>query len=173
MPSFEFHWASAVLGVTDLAVTPDRTTGSARLKVEKLQDVGALLGTALAGSLEAEVSTDPQRAAGRLQARVRGSNLQSGGVGAAALQVDATIDDPMRLGQSRRHDRGQRPARRRRYRPRQRHGQGRPADGFDIALQAAGAQSAANLAAKVELVADESASRCRASTDAIRAFPWR
>ena len=53
-------------------------------KVEKLQDVGALMGMALAGSLEAEVSTDSQRAAGHLQARVRGSNLQSGGVGAAA-----------------------------------------------------------------------------------------
>jgi translocation and assembly module TamB len=155
VPSFEFHWASAVLGVTDLAVTPDRTTGSARLKVEKLQDVGALVGTALAGSLEAEVSTDPQRAAGRLQARVRGSNLQSGGVGAAALQVDATIDDPMgsaradatiaasglrgaadiaRVNATVKGDRQR---------------------GFDIALQAAGAQTTANLAAKVELVADE------------------
>jgi translocation and assembly module TamB len=155
VPSFEFHWASAVLGVTDLAVTPNRTTGSARLKVEKLQDVGALVGTALAGSLEAEVSTDPQRAAGRLQARVRGSNLQSGVVGAAALQVDATIDDPMgtaktdatiaasslrgaadiaRVNATVKGDRQ---------------------SGFDIALQAAGAQSAANLAAKVELVADE------------------
>lgn len=155
VPSFEFHWASAALSVTDLAVTPNRTTGSARLKVEKLQDAGALLGTALAGSLEAEVSTDPERAAGRLQARVLGSNLQSGGVAAAALQVDATIDDPMgnarvdatiatnglrgaadiaRLNATVKGDRQ---------------------SGFDIALQAAGAQSAANLAAKVELAGDE------------------
>ena len=155
VPSFEFHWASAELGVTDLAVTPDRTTGSARLKVEKLQDVGALVGTALAGSLAAEVSTDPERAAGRLQARIRGSNLQSGGVAAAALQVDATIDDPMgnaradatiaasglrgaadfsRLNATVKGDRQA---------------------GFDIALQAAGAQSAANLAAKVALAGEE------------------
>jgi translocation and assembly module TamB len=155
VPSFEFHWASAVLGVTDLAVTPDRMMGSIRLKVEKLQDVGALLGTTLAGSLEAEVSTDPERAAGRLQARVRGSNLQSGGIGAAALQVDATIDDPTGtakadatiaasglrgaadIGRVNATVKGDRQS------------------GFDIALQAAGAQSAANLAAKVALAGDE------------------
>jgi translocation and assembly module TamB len=155
VPNFEFHWASAALNVTDLAVTPDRTTGSARLKVEKLQDVGALLGTTLAGSLEAEVSTDQERAAGRLQARVRGSNLQSSGLAVAALQVDATIDDPMGTaradstiaasGFSGAADiaringtvKGDRQA------------------GFEVALQAAGAQTAANLAARVELAAAE------------------
>lgn len=155
VPSFEFHWASAVLGVTDLAITPDRTTGSAQLKVEKLQDVGALLGMALAGSLEAEVSTDQERAAGRLQARVRGSNLQSGGVAIAALQVDATIDDPM--GSARADAtiaasdlRGAADIARVNATVK-----GDRLSGFDIALQAAGAQTAANLAAKVELAADE------------------
>ena len=95
VPSFEGHWASAVLAVADLAITRERTTGSARLKVARLQDVGALLGTELAGAIEAEVTTDPQLAAARLQARVSGTGVRSGGIAAGALQIDATIDDPM------------------------------------------------------------------------------
>lgn len=155
VPSFDFHWASAVLNVADLAFTQDRTSGSARLKVERLQDIGALLDTALAGSLEAEVSTDPQRAAGRLQTRVRGNGLQSGGIAVGTLQVDATIDEPMGnagadativasglrgvadIGQINSTVKGDRQA------------------GFDITLQAAGRETNANLAAKVELPADE------------------
>ena len=155
VPSFEGHWASAVLSVADLAITRDRTSGSARLKVERLQDIGGLLDTPLAGSLEAEVSTDRQLAAGRLQARVRGNGLQTGGIAAGSLQIDATIDDPMgnaaadakimagglrgaadisRLEGTVKGDRQ---------------------SGFDVALKASGAQSDANLAAKVELMADE------------------
>ena len=95
VPSFEGHWASAVLAVADLAITRERTSGSARLKVARLQDVGALLGTDLAGAIEAEVTTDPQLAAARLQARVNGTGIRSGGIAAGALQIDATIDDPM------------------------------------------------------------------------------
>ncbi len=155
VPSFEGHWAGAVLSVADLAVTRDRTSGSARLRVERLQDIGALLNTALAGSLEAEISTDPQLAAARLQARVRGNGLQTGGIAAGSLRIDATIDDPMGsaavdakiaggglrgvagIGRLEGTVKGDRQS------------------GFDVALKASGTQSDANLAAKVELLADE------------------
>lgn len=152
VPSFEGHWASAVLTVTDLAITRERTSGSARLKVARLQEVGALLGTDLAGAIDAEVTTDPQLAAGRLQAHVGGTGVRSGGVAAAALQIDATVDDPMgtattdarfsasglagaadiaRLSGTAKGDRQ---------------------SGVDVALQASGATTAATLAAKVEFL---------------------
>jgi translocation and assembly module TamB len=155
VPSFEFHWASAAVSVSDLAVTPDRTTGSARLKVDRLQDVGGLLGIPLAGALEAEVSTDRERAAGRLQAHVRGRDLLSGGVGIGALQVDATVDDPM--GEATADATIAASGLRGAADIARLNGtvKGNRQSGFDIALQAAGAQSAANLAAKVELAADE------------------
>jgi translocation and assembly module TamB len=155
VPSFEGHWASAVLNIADLAITPDRTTGSARLKVARLEEVGAQLGADLAGSLEAELDTDPELAAGRLKARIRGAGLQGGGVRMAALQVDATIDDPMgnavtdasiaASGMSGAGDIGRVNATVKGDRPK----------GFDVALQAAGASTNAGLAAKVELLADE------------------
>ncbi|MBV8190097.1 MAG: translocation/assembly module TamB domain-containing protein [Alphaproteobacteria bacterium] len=155
VPSFQFHWASAALDVASLAVTPDRTTGSAKLQVARLQDIGSLLGTPLAGSLEAQVDTDPALAERRLKVQVRGQDLLSGGTGAAALQLDAMIDDPFgdiaadaKLAASglrgvadlSRVDatvKGDRRA------------------GFDVTLQAAGAQTSANLAGKVELPGEE------------------
>jgi translocation and assembly module TamB len=155
VPSFEGHWASAVLAVADLAITRERTSGSARLKIARLQEVGALLGTDLAGAIDAEVTTDPQLAAGRLQARVSGTGVRSGGIAVGALQIDAAIDDPMgtattdakltasglvgaadigRLSGTAKGDRQ---------------------SGFDVALQASGAATAANLAAKVEFSGEE------------------
>lgn len=155
VPSFEGHWASAVLNVASLAITPDRTSGSASLKVARLEEVGAQLGMDLAGALEAELDTDPQLAAGRLKARIRGNGLRSGGIGMATLQLDATIDEPMgkattdatlaatgmrgagdidRLNATVKGDRQ---------------------DGFDVALQAFGASTNASLAAKVQLLAEE------------------
>ena len=155
VPTFEGRWASATVNVTDLAITRDRTSGSGKLKVERLQDIGELLGTPMAGSIEAEVNTDPQLAAGRLQAHVHGKDLQSSGTGVAELQVDATIDDPMgtAVADARIAAHGLRGA----------------ADitgvngtvkgdrqaGFDIAMQVAGGQTNANLAAKVELPPSE------------------
>ncbi len=155
VPSFEGHWASAALAVADLAITRDRTSGSARLKIARLQEVGALLGTDLAGAIDAEVTTDPQLAAGRLQARLSGTGVRSGGIAVGALQIDAAIDDPMgtattdakltasglvgaadigRLSGTAKGDRQ---------------------SGFDVTLQASGAATAANLAAKVELSGEE------------------
>ena len=155
VPSFEGHWASAVLNVTDLAITRDRTSGSARLKVTRLQDVAAVLGTDLAGAIDAEVTTDPQLAAGRLQARIGGTGVRSGGIGIGTLQLDATIDDPMGAavtdakltasGISGAADIGRLSGT----------AKGDRQHGFDVALQASGAATAATLAAKVELLGEE------------------
>jgi translocation and assembly module TamB len=155
VPSFEGHWASAVLNVTDLAITRDRTSGSARLKVARLQDVAAVAGTDLAGAIDAEVTTDPQLAVGRLQAHLGGTGIRSGGIGIGTLQLDATIDDPSgaaatdakltasgitgagdigRLSGTAKGDRQR---------------------GFDVTLQASGGATAATLAAKVELLGEE------------------
>ena len=127
VPSVEGHWASAALNVTDLAITPDRTSGSARLTVERLQDVSALLGMELAGSIDAEVTTDPQLASGRLQARISGTGLQSGAIRIAKLQVDGTIDDPMGKVATDARITASWAERRRRSRADQRHGERRPA----------------------------------------------
>ena len=155
VPSFEGHWASAILNITDLAITRERTSGSARLKIARLQDTGALLGGDLAGAIDAEVTTDPQLAAGRLQARVSGTGLRSGGIGAGTLQIDAMIDDPMGAattdakfsvsGLSGAADIGRLSGTVKGNRP----------GGFDVALQASGANTAASLAAKVEPMAEE------------------
>jgi translocation and assembly module TamB len=155
VPAVEAHWASAMLTVRDLAIASDRTTGNVHLKVERLQDIGALLNKPLAGSIEADVNTDPQLAAGRLQARVRASNLRSGSTGVGALQVDATIDDPMGAiatdativasGLQGVADIGRIDAT----------VKGNRQTGIDVALRAAGAQTNANLAARIELLADQ------------------
>ena len=155
VPSFEFHWASAALDVTALAITPDRTTGSAKLKVDRLQDIGKLLGLPLAGSLEAEVSTDPKLAQGRLQVHARGSDLQSGKMGARTAELDATIDDPLgtasvdaKLTASGLHgvdDLGRVTAT----------VKGDRQDGFEVAAQAFGAQTNLSVAGKVTLPGDE------------------
>ena len=155
MPSFEGHWASAVVNVTSLAITRERTSGSARLKVARLQDAAPLLGTDLAGAIDAEVTTDPQLAAGRLQARLNGTDVRSGGIGIGSLQIDATIDDPLvtattdaRLtasGLSGAADIGRLSGT----------AKGDRQGGFEVTLQASGAATAATLAAKVELLGEE------------------
>ena len=117
VPSFEGHWASAVLAVTDLAITRERTSGSARLKVARLQDVGALLGTDLAGAIEAEVTTDPQLAAGKAAGaprRHRCSKRRHRRGRAADRRHDRRSHGH---GHDRRQVHGQRPFRRGRHRP--------------------------------------------------------
>jgi translocation and assembly module TamB len=155
VPSFEGHWASAVVDVTNLAITRERTSGSARLKVARLRDAAPLVGTDLAGAIDAEVTTDPQLAAGRLQARLNGTGVRSGGIGIGSLQIDATIDDPLvtaatdaRLtasGLSGAADIGRLSGT----------AKGDRQGGFDVTLQASGAATAATLAAKVELLGEE------------------
>ncbi|ODT19411.1 MAG: type II secretion system protein GspN, partial [Kaistia sp. SCN 65-12] len=153
VPSFQGRWASAILDVADLAVTQARTTGHAKLSMARLQDLSPLIGTEIAGSLNAEVTADPASPAGRLDVRVQGADIRSGGIAIGALDLSGTIDDPMgnartdlKLAASRlvgasgvngltATAKGDR-------------------QGLDVTMQATGS-TAANLAARLEMVADE------------------
>jgi translocation and assembly module TamB len=151
VPSFEGHWASVALDVKDLSITQDRISGSAKLKVEKLQEIGELVGTPMSGSIEATLDTDPQLAAGRLQVHVHGRDVQSSGMALASLQLDATVNDPTGAAatDARIAIQGLR-------------GvadltsingtvKGDRQGGLDVAMQVGGAQTSANFAARVEL----------------------
>ncbi len=154
VPSFEGHWASAILQVTDLAITQARTSGSAHLAVGRLEDIGGLLGTDLAGSIEADVNTDPQLAAGRLQVSVSGSNIRSGDMAVGTLKIDGTVDEPMgaiatdaRISASGLRGVGEIASVNGTVK-------GGLQGGFDVALQASGAGTAASLTARIEPQAD-------------------
>jgi len=154
VPTFKGHWASAVLDVANLAVTEARTSGHARLKMARLQDTAGLIGTNLAGSIDAEVTADPQSPNGRLDVRVQGADLRSGGLAVGALNLGGTIDDPMGaattdvtltanrlagvagIGGIRATAKGDRRA-------------------MDVTLQASGAQTNASLAARIERSGEE------------------
>ena len=94
VPSFQGRWAGAVLDVADLVLTPARTSGHARLQVAKLQEVAALVGADLAGSLEAEVTAHPLSPNRSLGVRVHGADLRASGLAVGTLDIGGTIDDP-------------------------------------------------------------------------------
>ncbi|HZB56737.1 MAG TPA: translocation/assembly module TamB domain-containing protein, partial [Reyranella sp.] len=154
VPRFQGRWASVVLDVDDFAVTKGRTSGYARLKADHLGDASELAGTALGGSLEAEITADDRAADGRVTVRVQGSDLRVDTLAIGTLDLRSTIDDPMatakvnatlaasriagaadinRLNATASGDR----------------------QTLTISLQASGAQTAANAAAKVELLGDD------------------
>ncbi|WP_020694892.1 translocation/assembly module TamB domain-containing protein [Reyranella massiliensis] len=153
VPSFQGRWASAILDVADLAVTQARTTGHAKLSMARLQDLSPLIGTEIAGSLNAEVTADPASPAGRLDVRVQGADIRSGGIAVGTVDLAGTIDDP--TGNARTDltvtasrlvgasgvngvtatAKGDR-------------------QGLDVTMQATGS-TAANLAARLEMAADE------------------
>ena len=154
VPRFQGRWASVVLDVDDFAVTKGRTSGYARLKADRLGDASALAGTALGGSLEAEITADDRAADGRVTVRVQGSDLRVDTLAIGTLDLRSTIDEPMaaakvdatlaasriagaadinRLNATASGDR----------------------QTLAISLQASGAQTAANAAAKVELLGDD------------------
>lgn len=95
VPTFQGRWASAVLDVTDLAVTAARTSGYGRLRIERLQDASALAGTELAGSIDAEVTAEDRAPNGRVTVRMQGTDLRSGAFGIGTLDFRSTIDQPM------------------------------------------------------------------------------
>lgn len=94
VPSFQGRWASAVLDVADFAVTAARTSGHAQLRMARLQELSALIGTDLAGSLDAEVRADRDSPSGRLDVRLQGADLRSGELAIGMLDLAGTIDDP-------------------------------------------------------------------------------
>lgn len=154
VPTFQGRWASFVLDVSDFAVTKGRTSGHARLEAARLGDASDLAGTALGGSLEAEITAEDQTPDGRVTVRVQGNELRVNTLAIGALDLRSTIDDPMaaakvdatlaasriagaadinRLNATANGDR----------------------QTLNITLQAAGAQTAANATAKVELSGDD------------------
>ena len=154
VPSFQGHWASAVLDVADLVVTEARSSGHARLKMAELHDLSDLLGSALAGSLDAEVSAAPGSPTGRLDVRVHGSDLRGEGLAIGTLDLSGTIDDPAGIART---DLTLKTSR-----------VGGAAgisgldgtfkgdrNGLDVALQATGARTSGTLAARVEPLGEQ------------------
>ena len=113
-----------------------------------------MAGTALGGSLDAEITADDRAADGRVTVRVQGSDLRVDTLAIGTLDLRSTIDEPMaaakvdatlaasriagaadinRLNATASGDR----------------------QTLTISLQASGAQTAANAAAKVELLGDD------------------
>ncbi len=154
VPTFQGRWASFVLDVSDFAVTKGRTSGHARLQADRLGDASELAGTPLGGSLQAQVTAEDQTPGGRVTLRVQASDLRANTLGIGTLDLRSTIDDPMaatkvdatlaanriagvadisRLNATANGDR----------------------KALNITVQAAGAQTAANAAAKVELSGDD------------------
>lgn len=154
VPRFQGRWASVVLDVDDFAVTKGRASGYARLQAARLDDASALAGTSLGGSLEAEITADDRTADGRVTVRVQGRDLRVDTLAIGALDLRSTIDEPMaaakvdatltasrisgapdinRLNATASGDR----------------------QALAVSLQASGAQTTANAAAKVELLGDD------------------
>lgn len=98
VPTFNGRWASAALDVNDLAVTAGRTSGTAHLKMDNLQEASVLAGVPLGGALDAEITADERAANGRVTVRVTGAELRSGAFAIGALDFRGTIDDPMTRG---------------------------------------------------------------------------
>jgi translocation and assembly module TamB len=95
VPSLKGQWASVVLDVDDFAVTSGRTSGYARLRVARLDDASALAGTNLGGSLDAEITADGSAANDRVTARLQGSDLRAGTLAIGTLEFRGSVDEPM------------------------------------------------------------------------------
>ena len=154
VPRAQGRWASVVLDVDDFAVTKGRNSGYARLRAADLGDASALAGTVLGGSLEAEIIFDDRAADGRVTVRIQGSDLRVDTLAIGTLDLRSTVDEPMTAAKVNATLAASRIA---------------GAADIDklnatangdrqtllISLQAAGAQTAANAAAKVELLGDD------------------
>jgi translocation and assembly module TamB len=95
VPAFQGRWASALLDIQQFAMTQARTSGHARLRVERLQDAASLTGLALAGSLEAEVTAEPGAADGKVSLRLQGAELAMDAMGVGSVELQGTVEDPM------------------------------------------------------------------------------
>lgn len=154
VPTFRGRWASAVLDIDDLAITQGRTSGYAHLRMERLQDASVLAGTALAGSIDAEVTADDRAANGRVTVRVLGTELRSGTFAIGALDFRGTIDDPMTTGATAATLTASRVVGAADINRLSATASG-DRKALVIALQASGAQTSANASAKVELAGED------------------
>lgn len=94
VPNLKGSWASANVDVANLSVTPNGATGHGHLTFAKLEDLAPLLGTPIAGAIDLDIATEPDNA-GKVTVALRGDKLRSGTTGVQALQLDATVTDPM------------------------------------------------------------------------------
>jgi translocation and assembly module TamB len=94
VPAMNGRWASAAIEAKDLAITPSGATGSAQLRMAKLEDLAPLVGTPLAGSIDLQVATEPD-SQGKVKVTLRSNGLRSGATGVGDLQVDAAVTDPL------------------------------------------------------------------------------
>jgi translocation and assembly module TamB len=94
VPALRGSWASASVEVKDLAITPKSVTGSGHLEMAHLEDLKEVLGADLGGAVTLDIATadDPS---GKVTIVLRGDKLRSGATGIGALQVDATVTDPL------------------------------------------------------------------------------
>jgi translocation and assembly module TamB len=155
VPTFQGRWSTAVLDVTNLVVARTRTTGHARLAVTQLKEIEALKAFGLEGSLVADVTADPNAPSGRLDISVKGTDLSGQGAGAGSLDLKGHIDDPagraasdLTLEATRLRGAGG-------LSTLKATAKGDRVSGFDVTLQGSGPQLSADLAAKIELVAEE------------------
>ena len=155
VPIVQGRWSTAVLEVTDLVIAQTKTTGHARLSIAQLKDIEALAALGLAGSLVAEVKADPAAPAGRLDVSVKGTDLAGQGVGAGTLELKGHVDDPagravtdLTLDASRLQGAGG-------LSTLKATAKGDRAAGIDVTLQATGPELTADLAAKIEFLAEE------------------
>ncbi len=154
VPTFQGRWASFVLDVSDFAVTKGRTSGHARLQAARLGDASELAGTPLGGSLEAEVTAEDQAPDGRVTVRVQGSDLRVNTLAIGTLDLRGSIDDPMAAGKIDATLTASRIAGAADINRLNATANG-DRQALNISLQASGAQTAANGAAKVELSGDD------------------
>jgi translocation and assembly module TamB len=155
VPSVQGRWSTAVLEATSLVIAQTKTTGHARLSIAQLKDIEALAVFGLGGSLVAEVTADPGAPAGRLDVSVKGTDLAGQGVGAGTLELKGHVDDPagravtdLTLDASRLQGAGGLSALKATAK-------GDRATGIDVKMQATGAELTADLAAKIEFLAEE------------------
>lgn len=155
VPDFQGRWSTAVLDIANLVIAKTRTTGHARLTVTQLKDIEALKALGLEGSLVAEVTADPSAPAGRLDIAVKGTDLAGQGVGAGTLDLSGHVDDPagraatdLTLAATRLRGAGG-------LSTLKATAKGDREAGVDVTLQGSGPELSADLAARIEFVAEE------------------
>ncbi len=99
MPEAQGRWASAVIDVRNLAVTPGGATGSGQLRMTRLQDLAPLIGTDIAGALELDIATEGE-AGGTVRVALRGNDLRSAGMGAGTVRLDGSVRDPFGVAEA-------------------------------------------------------------------------
>ena len=155
VPSLQGRWSSAVLDVANLAIAQTRTTGHARLAIAQLKDIEVLAALGLEGSLVADITADPNAPAGRLDVSVKGTDLAGQGLGAGTLDLRGHVEDPagraatdLTLDATRLRGAGG-------LSTLKATAKGDRPTGIDVALQGSGPELSADVAARVEFLAEE------------------